>query len=80
MLKVLILPVCYTKGVIHLSKPVSVSNLKPDSASVCIGYVKQQFRSSQFLWIHKINKHGSFDDGSALKHTVLHSNIYHCMK
>jgi len=24
-----------TKGVIHLSKPVSVSNLKPDSVSVC---------------------------------------------
>jgi len=24
----------------------------------------RQFRSSLFLWIHKINKHGSFDDGS----------------
>ena len=24
-----------SKGVIHLSKPVSVSNLKPDSVSVC---------------------------------------------
>jgi len=50
-----------SEGVIHLSKPVSVSNLKPDSVSVCTW--SRQFRSSQFLWIHKINKYGSFDDG-----------------